>query len=60
MNQEPQFEEDVEMNGLKIREFKPPDYGPFSVIHDSLYPAHPFFLERKSTKTLASNVRGTR
>ena len=47
MNQEPQLEEDVRMNGLKIREFKPPDYGPFSVIHDSLYPAHPFFLERK-------------
>lgn len=34
------------MNAVQIREFRPADYERFSVIHDSLYPAHPFFLER--------------
>lgn len=34
------------MNALRIREFGPSDYQPYQAIHDSLFPAHTFHLER--------------
>lgn len=37
---------EVECGRMRIREFGPSDYEPFRAIHDSLFPAHPFFRER--------------
>lgn len=34
------------MNALRIREFGPSDYQPYQAIHNLLFPAHPFHLER--------------